>query len=181
MKLRSHLLFLVILTLSSCKFTRSEKTEPKTDAPKVVFDFSEMKKNDLPISIGLINDFGQIFTESQRAELFKTLYDYEIETTRQIVVVTVDSIKPYHKIQRYATDLGQKWGVGTPDKNNGLVIVLCNPIKEIGIATGTGTELILTDQVCKTVIDSTMVPEFKKAKYYEGIKYGIAELIAKWK
>ncbi|WP_396637393.1 TPM domain-containing protein [Maribacter sp. R77961] len=181
MKLFFQLTILVFLTLSSCKSSQPEKTEPKTDAPKVVFDFSEMKKADLPESIGIINDYGQIFTESQRTELSKILYDYEIETTRQIVVVTVDSIKPYNEIQKYATDLGQKWGVGNAEKDNGLVIVLCNPIREIGIATGTGTELILTDEICKIVIDSTIVPEFKNEKYYNGIKNGVTELIAKWK
>lgn len=176
-----NLILLVFLALSSCKSTQPEKTEPKTDAPKVVFDFSEMNKSNLPESIGIINDFGQIFTESQRTELTKILYDYDIKTTRQIVVVTVDSIKPYTEIQKYATDLGQKWGVGSSEKDNGLVIVLCNPIREIGIATGIGTEKILTDEVCKMVIDSTIIPEFKNEKYYAGIKSGVTELIAKWK
>ena len=175
------LIFLVFLTLSSCKSTQPEKAEPKTDAPKVVFDFSEMKKSDLPEATGIINDYGQIFTEAQRTELSKILYDYGNETTRQIAVVTVDSIKPYTEIQKYATDLGQKWGVGSNEKDNGLVIVLCNPIREIGIATGTGTEKILTDEICKMVIDSTIIPEFRNGKYYDGIKSGVAELIALWK
>src|SRR5690606_23661182 len=101
------------------------------------------------------------FTESQRTELTKTLYDYDVETTRQIVVVTIDSIKPYSDIQKYATDLGNYWGVGTAEKNNGLTIVICTSCRQIGIATGLGTELILTDEICKNVIDQTIIPEFK--------------------
>ena len=134
-----------------------------------------------PKPIGIINDFGQIFTESQRTELTKILYDYDIETTRQIVVVTIDSIKPYNNIQKYATDLGNSWGVGTAEKNNGLTIVVCNPCKQIGIATGLGTELILTDEICKNVIDQTIIPEFKDGNFYDGIKNGVVELIEKWK
>lgn len=134
-----------------------------------------------PKSIGIINDFGQIFTESQRTELTKILYDYDIETTRQIVVVTIDSIKPYNNIQKYATDLGNNWGVGTAEKNNGLTIVVCNPCKQIGIATGLGTELILTDEICKNIIDQTIIPEFKNGEFYSGIKSGVTEIIEKWK
>jgi len=141
----------------------------------------ETEKSSIPKPIGIINDFGQIFTESQRTVLSKILYDYNIETTRQIVVVTVDSIKPYNDIQKFATDLGQTWGVGTAEKNNGLTIVVCNPCKQIFIATGTGTELILTDDICKKVIEEKIIPEFKNGDFYSGIKIGVIELIEKWK
>ena len=50
-----------------------------------------------------------------------------------------------------------------------------------GIATGTGTELILTDEICKNVIDLTIIPEFKNGNFYDGIKNGLIELIKKWK
>src|SRR5690606_32023136 len=92
---------------------------------------------------------------------------YDIETTRQIAVVTIGSIEPYSDIKKFATDLGRYWEIGTADKDNGLVIVVCNPCKQIGIATGTGIELILTDQICKTVIDNTIVPEFNEGNYYD--------------
>ncbi|MEP0264286.1 TPM domain-containing protein [Dokdonia sp.] len=133
-----------------------------------------------PKSTGIINDFSRVFTASQRNELSKILHDYNVETTKQIVVVTVDSISPYEDIQKFGTDLANEWGVGSKEKNNGLVIVLCNPIREIGISTGTGTEQILTDEICKRVIDHTMVPEFKNENYYDGIKKGIAELMIEW-
>ena len=76
---------------------------------------------------------------------------------------------------------GQNWGVGTAEKNNGLTIVVCNPCKQIGIATGTGTELILTDEICKKVIEEKIIPEFKNGEFYNGIKKGVIELIEKWK
>lgn len=58
------------------------------------------------------------------------------------------------------------------EKNSGLTIVLCSPCRKIGIATGTGTgtELILIDEICKSVIDQTIIPEFKNGNFYDGIK-----------
>jgi len=58
---------------------------------------------------------------------------------------------------------------------------MCNPCRQIGIATGLGIELILTDEICKDVIDQTIIPEFKEGKFYDGIKNGVTELIEKWK
>ncbi|GAA4976208.1 TPM domain-containing protein [Algibacter aquimarinus] len=179
MKIGTKILILFLtLNLLSCKGSAQES---ETKKPTTEFDFSDMEKSTFPKPIGIINDFGQVFTESQRTELTKVLYNYDIETTRQIVVVTIDSIKPYTNIQKYATDLGNNWGVGTAEKNNGLTIVVCNPCRQIGIATGTGTELILTDEICKNVIDQTIIPEFKNGNFYDGIKNGVVELIKKWK
>ena len=179
MKIGTKILILFLtLNLLSCKGLAQES---ETKKPTPEFDFSDMEKSTFPKPVGIINDFGQVFTESQRTELTKVLYNYDIETTRQIIVVTIDSIKPYRNIQKYTTDLGNNWGVGTAEKNNGLIIVVCNACRQIGIATGTGTELILTDEICKNVIDQTIIPEFKNGNFYGGIKNGVVELIKKWK
>jgi uncharacterized protein len=179
MKISTEILFFFLtLNLLACKASAQE-TETKSPIPEV--SFSVMEQSTFPKSIGIINDYGQIFTESQRLELSKILYDYDMETTRQIVVITVDSITPYSDIQKYASDLGHEWRVGSAGKDNGLVIVLCKPIRQIAISTGYGTELVLTDEICKNVIDQVIIPEFKNGDYYAGIKKGVLELIEKWK
>ncbi|WP_296317007.1 TPM domain-containing protein [Winogradskyella sp. UBA3174] len=81
-------------------------------------------------------------------------------------------------MQRILDKLGE---FGTAEKNNGLTIVLCSPCKQIGIATGTGTELIMTNEICKEVICKKITPEFKNREFYTGIKNGVNELIEKWK
>ena len=178
MKIRTKILMLFLtLNLISCK---GNVQETETIKPTSEFDFTGMDKSSFPKPIGIINDYGKIFTEPQQRELTKILYDYDIETTRQIVIVTIDSIKPYNNIQKYATELGQNWGIGITEKNNGLIIVLCNPCRKIGIATGIGTELILTDKICKEIIEKTIIPELKKDKLYNGIKNGVTDLIEKW-
>lgn len=180
MKIATKILILFLtLNLLSCKGSAQE-TETKKTIPE--FDFSTVEKfRETKLKGLIINDYDSIFSPTQRKELSDIIYDYNIETTRQIVVVTIDNISPYPDIRKYATDLGNYWGVGDAKKNNGLTIVMCNPCRQIGIATGTGTELILTDEICKEVIDKTIIPEFKNGDFYSGIKKGVTELIAKWK
>lgn len=180
MKIGTKILILFLtLNLLSCKGTAQEADTIK---PTTEFDFSKVKKfRETKIKGQIINDYDSIFSPSQRKELSDIIYDYNIETTRQIVVVTIDSINPYSDIQKMATDLGKYWGVGTAEKDNGLIILLCKPCQKIGIATGFGTELVLTDQICKEVIDKTIIPEFKNGEFYSGIKKGVTELIEKWK
>ena len=168
---------LLILNLFSYNGSAQEVQAKK---PTTETNFSKTEKSTFPKSIGIINDFSKIYTESQRSELFEILNDYTIKTTRQITIVTIDNIKPYHNIQKYAKDLGNYWGVGNAEKNNGITIVICNPCRQIGIATGVETELILTDAICKEVIDKTITPEFRKGNFYNGIKNGVIDLIEKW-
>ncbi len=180
MKIGTKILILFLtLNLLSCK---GSAQETETKKPNIEFDFSTVEKyRESKLKGQIINDYDSIFSPLQRKELSDIIYDYNIETTRQIVVVTIDSISPYSDIRKYATDLGNYWGVGDAKKNNGLTIVTCNTCRQIGIATGTGTELILTDEICKEVIDKTIIPEFKNGEFYSGIKKGVTELIAKWK
>ncbi|WFO16497.1 TPM domain-containing protein [Cellulophaga baltica 4] len=171
------LLFVLIASLFSCKGTTQESGIEK---PIAEFGPSEMEKNGFPKSVGIVNDYGQIFSETQYLELTKVLYEYDSTTTRQIAVITIDSIAPYKNIEKYASDLGNEWGVGAADKNNGLVIVICKPCRQIAIATGLGTEQVLTDEICNEVIAETILPEFKNGEFYTGITKGVNELIRRW-
>ena len=177
MKNRTKILILFLtLILFSCKGIAQE-TETKTE-----FDFSKIEKiKETKLKGKIINDYDSIFNSTQRKELLDILYNYNIKTTRQIVIVTIDSIKPYFDIQKYTTDLGKYWGVGTAEKDNGMIILLCKPCGQIQIATGTGTQQILTDEVCKEVIEKTIIPEFKNGNFYIGVKKGVTHLIEKWK
>lgn len=81
----------------------AQEAETKKTTTEIVF--AKTQKSAIPKPIGIVNDFGRIYTESQRTELFKILRDYKSQTTRQIVVVTIDSIKPYTDIQKFARAL----------------------------------------------------------------------------
>lgn len=173
------LILILTLILVSCKGSGQEIGSNKS-TPE--FDFSKIEKIRLSKFTGpIVSDFDSLFTPTQTTELTELIFKYDLETTRQIVVVTIDSILPYTEIQEYASDLGNYWGIGRKDKNNGLTIVVCNPCRQIGIATGTGTELILTNEICKEVIDKTIIPEFRNGDFYSGVKNGVVELIKKWK
>ena len=172
------IILLLILNLFSVKGISQEIS---TKDSRTEFDFSKIDKyRDSKLKGQIINDYDSIFSPSEENELSTLLYNYDIETTRQIVVVTVQSIEPYSNIQKFTTDLANYWGVGTKEKNNGLTIVLCTHCREIWIGTGRGTELILTNEICKEVIDQTIIPAFKNGEYYKGIKNGVIELIEKW-
>lgn len=163
-------LILIFILLASCN--------PKKDKQPIAnYNYEFLPENNEQF---IINDYSNLFTKSQKDSLTKKLYDYEEKTTNQIVVVTTDAISPYTDTQKYASDIGAYWGVGQKEKDNGLVIVLSEKLRKVAIATSYGTEKIVTDSICSTIINRTMIPYFKNDKYYQGINESINSIITSW-
>ena len=181
MKLIFQIILLAFLTISGCKSKQIDKTEPSSEAPKVEFTEFDLGESDLPKLKREVNDYEFIFTPEQLEKLTLIIREFEKETTNQIAVVSIDSIGKYTDFDKFAIDLSNYNGVGLKEKDNGLTIVFSKTLRKIRISTGYGTEKILTDEICKKVIDQTIIPEFKHGEYYSGIEKGIMELIARWK
>lgn len=173
---RLNLLFLVLcISMLSCKMEAQEKGQSSA------FDFSTVKAyRDTKQNGTVVNDYYDVLTATQMQALSSQLVTYADETTRQIVIVTVNDIATYTNIQEFGSDLANYWGVGNAEKDNGLLIVLCNPERKIAICTGYGTEQKISDPYCKEVIDSIMIPQFKNGDFYTGIQEGVNALIKKW-
>lgn len=131
---------------------------------------------DRPVPPKLVNDFAGVLSQSDANTLETKLVQFARETSTQIVLVTVPDLEGYD-VSDYAFRIGEKWGVGQQDKNNGLVILVKpktgNEQGRVFIATGYGLEGVLPDAVVNgTVIDKEMIPYFKQNDYYRGIEQG---------
>jgi uncharacterized protein len=146
-----------------------------------VISFSFGQETTFPKPIGFVNDFENILNKDEITKLETLLLNYEKQTSNEIVVVTINEIGNESDFETYALSLAQNWAVGKKEKNNGLVIVISNQLGRIRICTGTGTEKILTDDICETILQESILPNFKNGEMYNGIESGINALIEKWK
>lgn len=126
-------------------------------------------------------DYEEILSDNQEQILDSIINKFEQQTTNEIVIVTVDNIEGFDKMVDYAVDFGEKHGIGKTEKDNGLLILFSKNLRETFLATGYGTERVLKDEICKEIIDSSMIPHFKNQDYYEGLKSGLEECILRWK
>ncbi len=181
MSLIFRIFIFAFLLITSCKSKPFEKGQPDPNPPKVEFTPYALGESDLPKFKGEVNDLEFIFSLEELTNLTLMIREFERETTNQIAILSIDSIGKYTDFDKFATDLSNYNGVGLKDKNNGLTIVFSKNLRKIRISTGLGTEKILTDEICKKVIDQTIIPEFESGNYYAGIRKGLTELIAKWK
>lgn len=124
-----------------------------------------------PEPFRFVNDFANIINDDIEADLNTQLGEYSLQTTIQIVVVTVPTLDGDTPAS-YAQQIGEEWGVGQKGTNNGVVILVKpKTAEERGqafIATGYGMEETLTDAVCTRITNEGMIEYFKKNDYAGG-------------
>lgn len=121
-----------------------------------------------------VHDYSGWLTPEQKNKLEKDLRSYHDSTSTQILLMIRPDIGDYD-LSSYAFELGERWGVGTKDFDNGIIILAKteSPGRGIFIATGYGVEEFLTDALSKRIIESIFLPNFRQGDYYKGLNEGI--------
>jgi uncharacterized protein len=128
----------------------------------------------------MVNDFSQLLSDNHRAALEEKLQSFYYQTSNQIYVVILDDLQGYDKAD-FAFQLGEKWGIGTKGKDNGILILM-NPSEdrmrgEVFIATGYGMEEFVPDAIANRIVDYDMIPYFKQQRYYDGLNSATSTII----
>jgi uncharacterized protein len=116
----------------------------------------------------LVNDFAKMLSAGEANTLENKLVSFNDSTSTQIAVVIVETLEGYD-ISDYSFKLGEKWGVGQANKDNGVLILVSKSEREVFIATGYGVEQYVTDALSKRIVNNTIIPRFKEGNYYEGL------------
>jgi len=125
-----------------------------------------------------VYDQEELLTKEQKNVLDQLYRAHEKKTSNEIALLTTSSFEPDSNILFYSVNMANKLGIGKKEKDNGVLIVVSKKNKAIRIATGHGTEKVLEDHVAKKIIDSLMIPAFKRGAYYEGIYAGSAAIVS---
>lgn len=102
-------------------------------------------------------------------------------TERQIpiIVVTLDSIADYGAhdwtVERYAHNLFDEWGIGYPDYNYGILLLVSKGDRRARIELGAdwGRD---HDGVAQKIMDRMIIPRFKDGEFSGGIVDGVMGL-----
>lgn len=135
---------------------------------------------DSPYPPRLVNDFAGILNHREVAVLEDSLVNFFNQTSTQVTVVTVNDLDGT-SIDDYAFKLGEKWGVGSKGRNNGIVILIkpktSDSRGQAFIATGYGLEGAVTDLVAKRIVSDEMIPYFRENDYAGGINAAVTTIM----
>jgi uncharacterized protein len=161
-----QILLSILLLISSLLYAQVENIIPTKPQPPRLYNDLTAGKNFL--------------TPSQASVLEQQLVKFDDSTSNQISVVIVENLEGY-TANEYATALGRKWGVGSKEFNNGVVVLIStgggDGNRDAYIATGYGLEGAIPDVIADAIVEDELIPEFKKGNYYRGLERATAAIM----
>jgi uncharacterized protein len=129
----------------------------------------------------LVNDYAGFLNTEEQNYLERKLVALNDSTSTQIAIVIVKSLNGYD-VHDFATRIGQKWGIGSKGKNNGIVVLIKPKTAEekgqATISTGYGMEEFVTDALSKRIVETEMKPSFQAGQNFQGVNKAVDVLIS---
>ncbi|MCS3801156.1 TPM domain-containing protein [Niastella sp. OAS944] len=149
-----------------------------------IVSFAQEKRStfikDQPLPAQLVNDFGKFLTKVENVNLERELRSFRDRKGYSVVVITLpgltDNKGTEFTIEETAQLYFNKWGIGDNVKNDGVLILLSKQPRRIRIHTGSGMASLLTNANCASIINHTMVPNFKADLYFTGLKDAVKDI-----
>jgi uncharacterized protein len=128
----------------------------------------------------LVQDYAQLLSPQEKQEIEAKLNQLSMETSTQILIVTVNDLFGYDK-NDYASRLGQAWGVGGKDDNGLVLLILPKTAShkgEVSLQTGYGIEGLIPDAIAKRIVEVEVIPAFKQGHFAQGINQAISVIVS---
>ncbi|PIE98816.1 MAG: hypothetical protein CR988_01545 [Treponema sp.] len=123
-----------------------------------------------------LHDNANLLDQTEHEQLEKYLLSADSSGEIQIAVLTIESLEG-ESLEEYAVKVFETWGLGSSEKDNGVLLLVALNERNIRIEVGYGLEDTLTDMACGKIIRNVIVPNFKSGDYGAGI-IGAVELIS---
>ncbi len=131
---------------------------------------------EVPRFSGLVNDYAHVLPVRERADLEKILRAYEVETSHQVAVLTVQSLHG-EPIEDFSLRVANAWGLGQKGLDNGVLVTLAPQERAVRIELGRGMSKYVSDAATKRIIDETMIPAFRVGDMQGGLRKGVGRLL----
>jgi uncharacterized protein len=129
-----------------------------------------------PELTGRVVDQADLLTPAQEEGLAARSVALEKDIGPQFVVVTVPTLQGY-AIEEYGVSLGRHWGIGSKERNDGVLLIVAPVERMVRIEVGYGLEQNLSDPYAAKVIREITLPHFRNGDFPEGIDKTSAAII----
>ncbi|MFM8551794.1 MAG: TPM domain-containing protein, partial [Nitrospiraceae bacterium] len=127
------------------------------------------EKTPLPGPLGYVSDHAGVIGTEWKANIRSVCQDLERKTGVEMVIVTVQTIKPYKTANDYAEALYQRWGIGTAQKGHGVLVLAAVEERQAAVTMGRRLLGVITPTVLEQVSTQYIEPSFRKGQFEEGL------------
>jgi uncharacterized protein len=125
---------------------------------------------------GRVTDIANVLSAADRERLAGILARYEQETFHQLAILTVPTLSG-ESIESFSLRVANSWGLGQKGLDNGVLIVLAIRERQVRIELGLGMQKFVSNATAQSLVNTAMVPYFRKADYAGGLESGLDQLM----
>jgi uncharacterized protein len=128
-----------------------------------------------------VTDLTGTLTAEQQTALEQKLAAFEAAKGSQLAVLMVPTTQP-EDIFQYSFRVADQWKlgrgtVGGQRVDDGALLIVAKNDRHVWIQVGYGLEGVLTDAMCRRIVDETITPEFRQGNFYGGIDAGLDRMM----
>lgn len=124
-----------------------------------------------------IVDATDTLSSEQIATLNQQIQDSRQQKAYEFAILMIPSLQN-ESLENYSLKVARTWGVGSADKDNGVLLLIVKDDQRIRIEVGRGLEGDLTDIEAGRIIRNSIAPLFQKGDYFSGISQGVQNIAA---
>ncbi|WP_429049876.1 TPM domain-containing protein [Aeromonas hydrophila] len=124
-----------------------------------------------PALSGRVVDEANLMSRKQAHQLTQQLAAFEKRSGIQLVVVSIDTLAG-DTIEEYGYQLGRHWGIGQKGKDKGVLLLIAQDERKVRIEVGYGLEGALPDAIAANIIQTRILPAFKRGDMVAGVVAG---------
>lgn len=123
----------------------------------------------LPEPLGYVSDHARVVEDDWKARVRSVSQDLERKTGVEMVVVTVRDLGAYATVNDYASALYQRWGIGSAQRDHGVLILAVITEGRAAVTLGRSMIGVITPSLLEQVAIRYLDPMFKTGQYGEGL------------
>jgi len=125
-----------------------------------------------------VNDYAGIIDKETREYLEGLISSVEQKTKDpvEVIIATFKSLEGW-PVDEFATKYGEKWRQSKSGRDNGVIILVALKEQRVNIGVGRNLRNVLTDSKAQDIIQQTILPEFSKGDYSQGVKKAVEIIV----
>ncbi len=123
----------------------------------------------VPQPLGYVTDQAGILDPDWKARIRSVCQDMERKTGVEMVVVTVKNLAPYGSANEYASTIYQRWGVGSAQREHGIVILAAVEERQAAVTVGKALVGRVSSATVEDIGRQYVDPAFRQGEYGEGL------------
>ena len=127
---------------------------------------------EIPANDGWVTDLAGMLSPEEERALEALMESYKAGTTHEIALLTVPSLDG-RALEQYSLEVARAWGIGGAESHNGALLFVAQAERKLRLEVGRGLEGNLTDSISGRIIRDVISPEFKRGRFYDGLRAGI--------